>query len=288
MMPKTLWMYWHEGYDRAPNIVQTCMDSWKKHHPGWTIHILDADTVRQYIRYRIPPHKLASLNQKKIANLLRLQLLHAYGGVWADATSLCRKPIDAWLPANSGAGFFVFHRPAPDRLLSTWFIAAAQGNRLIEKWMNAYARYFTDHSFMRESTVTKGLESLLALRLNRSIESARYWMSPFVTRILRIYPYFISHYLFEQVLRSDPECRQIWNDMPRVSADASHMILNAGYYAPVTEEIREQLNTCDAPVFKLAWNVDRKRFMPGTLMHDVLEDAASRLQAPDTGNPVKY
>ena len=62
------------------------------------------------------------------SDILRLYLLKKYGGVWVDATNLCRRPLDAWLPSAACEGFFAFfpdlqspeHKGVPHIISSAW------------------------------------------------------------------------------------------------------------------------------------------------------------------------
>ena len=56
------------------------------------------------------------------ADQIRIEILHLHGGVWADATTICAKPLDEWLPERMGTGFFAFERPAQDRMIASWFL----------------------------------------------------------------------------------------------------------------------------------------------------------------------
>ena len=57
-------------------------------------------------------------------------MLRQHGGVWADATSFCLRPLDDWLNAAYAAGFFAFRNPAKDRMMANWFIASEPDNAL--------------------------------------------------------------------------------------------------------------------------------------------------------------
>jgi len=95
---KIIWQYWHQGIDEnTPKIVQTCLDSVKKHGNGYEIIILSQKNLSDYIE--LPDFvwkKLGTGGYKlpKLANLVRLYLLSAYGGVWLDCTIYLTKPIE--------------------------------------------------------------------------------------------------------------------------------------------------------------------------------------------------
>ena len=39
-----------------------------------------------------------TLTAASLSDILRISLLHEFGGVWVDATVYCNRPIDEWLP----------------------------------------------------------------------------------------------------------------------------------------------------------------------------------------------
>lgn len=140
-IPRILWIFWAQGEEAAPSVVKTCIASWRRLNPDWDIRVLDNATAEALVDLSdLPPQLPARFR----ANLLRLRLLARQGGVWTDATTLCHRPLDDWLPLLAGqTGFFVFASPHSDRWISNWFIAAHPENPIISAWSHAYGRYLT-------------------------------------------------------------------------------------------------------------------------------------------------
>lgn len=138
-IPRTIWIYWAQGEEHAPPLVRRCIASWRHHHPSWSIQVLDQQTAAKYTS----SSDFWDGQPKRIyANLLRLRLLAQHGGVWVDATLLCHRPLDEWLPLLGGqTGFFTFRGPHSDRWIDNWFIAANPANPLITAWLDTYAAY---------------------------------------------------------------------------------------------------------------------------------------------------
>ena len=133
-MRKVIWSCWFQKRDQAPELVRKCLQSWEDHNPGWEVRVLDAETVCRYVDLRSHIDlSRQTLIAASLSNIVRILLLHEYGGVWADATTLCNVPLDDWLPLAANTGFFAFARPGEDRLLSSWFLAAEPGNPLVAK-----------------------------------------------------------------------------------------------------------------------------------------------------------
>src|SRR5690606_5180878 len=116
---KIIWQFWQQGVDEnTPKIVRMCLDSVKKHSNGYEVVVLSKDTLPEYIddlpAFVWEKFGTGGFDFPKISNLVRLQLLSAYGGVWLDSTIYLTKPLEnSWLQQV----FFALQRteiPAPD------------------------------------------------------------------------------------------------------------------------------------------------------------------------------
>lgn len=134
-VPKKIWIYWAQGWDEAPRVVLICRASWKVRNPDWEIISLDDRTLPEYVALD-PSLEAKHIPRVWYADIARLHLLAKYGGVWADATTLCATPLHEWLPGVMQTGFFAFDKPKTT--LVSWFLATEKDNELMQKWA-AYA-----------------------------------------------------------------------------------------------------------------------------------------------------
>ncbi|MCL2688357.1 MAG: capsular polysaccharide synthesis protein [Chitinispirillia bacterium] len=108
---KIIWQYWHQGInENTPKIVLSCLDSVKKYRGEYEIIILTEKTLNDYVDFPcFIWEKLGKNGFKlpKLANLIRLYLLCAYGGVWLDSTIFLTNPIDESMLQKD---FFAFQR----------------------------------------------------------------------------------------------------------------------------------------------------------------------------------
>lgn len=274
-IPRTLWVMWLQGEDGAPWVVRQCLASWRRHNPEWEIRFLTEATYRDYVdpelfRGRTPTPQC-------LADLVRLHLLARHGGVWADATLYCCKPLLEWLPEYSASGFFAFSEPGRGRALSNWFLVSSRENHLTRTWADACREYQQNNRLTMvnvrrdRSPLDRLLMNELKRRLNRSRESTRGWFSPFVRKVLRVHPYFWSHYLFDRVLERDPEARAIWERTPRFPADLPHRLQLEGLLSPLTPALQEFIDRRESPVLKLTWRYEAEQYRAGTVLHYLLE-----------------
>ena len=146
---QTIWMMWWQGWQHAPPVVQKCYQSWKKHHPYWTIVLLDKDNVNQFfsVAQHLPHLDLSNTSDGRITSfsgIIRFALLYQYGGVWVDSTVYCHKPLVSFLwhiPATSG--FFAFTAPGTISFLTYHTISTHPIKTLHEHSPSTQRPYFT-------------------------------------------------------------------------------------------------------------------------------------------------
>ena len=270
-IPKIIWLLWYQGISEAPFVVKRCVDSWINKNPGWDVVVLNEKNIGQYINTDSQLEKLTSLPLTKQSNLVRLILLSEYGGIWADATTFCTRPLDDWIYEHIESGFFAFSNPGKDRLLATWFLACEKGCAIIPKWRDQYVSFFTDNCFDIEGEVQQEQIKALAKSFNQCHNMTKHWFSPIVTKVLRIYPYFIFHYIFERLVATDLECQDIWNETVKVSADGPHKIQHIGLFSDVSEDIKAEIDERRVPLYKLTWKYDHHKFSSSSVLHYLLE-----------------
>ncbi len=138
-VPRIVWSYWQQGENAAPDLVKSCIATWRSLNSGWDVRVLDEGSVPQFATMT---HLPESIGVQHYTDVLRVRLLDDHGGVWADATTLCATPLDHWLPPLMQSGFFAFSRPATDRVVASWFLASEPGGALIRAWRHATDAYW--------------------------------------------------------------------------------------------------------------------------------------------------
>jgi mannosyltransferase OCH1-like enzyme len=109
---KIIWQYWGQGINEEslPGVVRICFASVDKYKGEYEVIRLCDDTVKDYIDFPgfiWKKRKNGQLSVAFFSDLLRLALLHTYGGVWLDATIL----LTGFLPEEYvKLDYFVFQR----------------------------------------------------------------------------------------------------------------------------------------------------------------------------------
>jgi len=257
-MEHPIWTYWHQGFQSAPYIVQKCIDQIQELHPEAKIHLLDKHNVYDYAeRVQVKEVTWSKMSLPHRSDLLRTQLLIKHGGVWIDPTVYCLLPLQGWLPEYMYDGLFLFHRPGNDRIISNWFIASEKGNYLLQKLYDSLIDYWNDHSFRNlESKKVSSLEYWCKRLINgRTLMLSQLWLSPIFTKVLRLYPYMIYHYMFYYLIRTDSKCRRIYENMPKLSADGPHRLQRLGLLQPLSKEGKKLVDDKKHSLQKLKWKI---------------------------------
>jgi hypothetical protein len=249
-IPRTLWIFWDQGLENAPTIVKNCIQSWLLKNRSWDIHVLSQKTVGEVIS--LPEWYSTNLNLPLPAysDVLRIHLLQRYGGVWADATTWCARPLDDWIDQiTRSSGFFAYAKPSPDRPLASWFLAATEHNFIVERWA-------AQVDAMWQNSAGTSTNGELADEPNSL-------------------GYFWFHKLFASLIDSEGEVAKAWNSVPQISADAPHYLQSIGLLEKATDEIRFHIVNKLTNVYKLSRRLRMPDDLGGTVMGLLFEELES-------------
>jgi Capsular polysaccharide synthesis protein/Sulfotransferase family len=240
-VPRILWMYWHQGWNNAPAIVQKCAESWLKRNPSWVINFLTAENLDEAIKIPDFYKDKCEIPLPALSDVIRIHLLTQYGGVWADASTWCVRPLDEWLyKVTADTGFFAYALPAPGRPLSTWFIAASP-----------------QHQFMN-------LLRVAADELWQQVAENRIVLN--VTDDPNSRDYFWAHRIFANLLLIDPTIEELWYRGPQIKADAPHYLQNVGLQNTLTPDVEFHIRNKLTNVYKLSRRIALPEAIEGTVL----------------------
>ena len=161
-----IWVFWDAGFGNAPEVVELCVESIREAlSENEKMYFLDADNINEYIcipEYITEKWKKGIINRNKYANIIRLNLLNTYGGIWIDSTVyVMGDKLPDYLKRNK---LFMYHidinglDSASPCIAANWIIAS-HGESLIlkslealhyEYWKqeNTECHYFFFHMFL--------------------------------------------------------------------------------------------------------------------------------------------
>lgn len=287
-VPRDLWLYWHQGWDNAPDVVKRCAATWRERNPTWRIHMLDGENVVGRIELPRVSERL-QLTPMVRSEIIRIHLLEKYGGVWADATLWCARPLDEWVDSvTEASGFFAYDKPRPRRPTSTrpnpprlpissWFLTAREDSRIIVHWRSGVRHLLKKTcAWVRYGKMTGG--EGIGVPFNQFFNLHAYYLSKRYRYEDLLIPTSADpegdrcrwiHLLFQKLIDRNREFHDLWESTPKLSADGPHFLLHEGYLSTPTDRSAAVIRNGDANVIKLTHRVSFPEDLSGTLL-DVL------------------
>ena len=263
-MPRRIWFHWAQGRAALPPVAARCLAGWEAKNPDWELVFLDAQNVWDWLDHdELPVAALRATSEQVYANAVRLCLLSRHGGVWADATTWCRRPLSTWL-TDLPSEFFAFADPGPDRPMSNWFMASQPGGYIARTMAQEYLRIF-----WRVGALKRFPDPLVHDFLQRS-GGTDIFLEPLLLERLRGYPFYLFHYLFASLCRTNACFGQRWRSVPKLSASACLEPGHAGFDKPPSQNLKQRWVAADAPMYKLSWRVGQ--LVQGSILERILAD----------------
>ena len=164
-----VWLCWLQGLDKAPVLVQKCCESVRTHLTDREIIVITAKNMGQYVRlpdFILEKWKAGEITNTHLTDLLRLELLIRYGGLWLDATVFCsegREKIPDYF-FDSELFFFQSLKPGRDGKAfypSSWLICAKSNNKPLMATRELCYAYWKTHRRLDEYYLLHAFLSLV-------------------------------------------------------------------------------------------------------------------------------
>lgn len=87
-----IWICWWQGLDNAPEIVKACVESIKRYAGNYEVICITEENYKNYVTFPkwIEEKRKQNIISRTIySDLLRMNLLSTYGGLWIDSTFFC-------------------------------------------------------------------------------------------------------------------------------------------------------------------------------------------------------
>ena len=154
--PKIAWVIWLQGFEYAPEIVRACVAFQQRNLTDYEFRFVTETNYREWITL---PYYIEEKRQKGqipdalFSDLLRLELLVRYGGLYMDATVLCTGFRNERLRAHwteiEQSEFFIFryfkHGQSNASGLSNWFFSVLPCHIVLTAVRNALFAYWCDY-----------------------------------------------------------------------------------------------------------------------------------------------
>ncbi len=149
----TIWLCWLQGIDNAPKLVQNCYDSVKYHCKDWNIVVIDNTNLFDYVDlpdYIVEKWEKGIISNTHLSDIIRINLLARYGGLWLDATVYLTSPIPGYVTSDD---FFVFRNGwFNDEMINmgSWFIYSKKDNILLLETQNLLFEYWKKKNYLNQ------------------------------------------------------------------------------------------------------------------------------------------
>lgn len=141
-----IWCCWWQGYDAAPPLVKLCLDSIHLQARGCDVCLISQENYGNYVS--IPAHIVKKYEKGQIStahfcDVIRVNLLSRYGGLWIDATVF----VSGGIPQDIFTRTFYSVRDGKSRYNVsngrwTTFLLASQGAVLMDFLSRMYEAYW--------------------------------------------------------------------------------------------------------------------------------------------------
>lgn len=134
-----VWVCWFQGIHNAPELVKKCYQSLKDNLTDREIILITSDNMCDYVDFPdfiLEKWNCGQITHTHMTDLLRLELLIKYGGMWIDSTVFCtskRKDIPDYF-FNSELFLYQILKPGRDgqaQPVSSWLISAKTNNKIL-------------------------------------------------------------------------------------------------------------------------------------------------------------
>lgn len=147
-----VWICWFQGLENAPELVKQCYASVVENMPERDVVLITNDNIQEYVdfpNYIVEKWKKGQITHTHMTDLLRLELLIRYGGVWLDATVFCSGADIPEYMLNSDLFFFQCLKPGRDghsHITSSWMMSAKTNNKILMAVRELCYEYWKEHS----------------------------------------------------------------------------------------------------------------------------------------------
>ena len=227
---------WFQGLDNAPEIVKKCLDTIRRAY-GDRFILLTDDNLYDYIQ--LPDYIMQKWREKKIraanfSDIVRIELLYQYGGYWFDATDYLTGPIPRFIEEQP---FFMYVSSDvffPHMFVQTCFMRCMKKDPLLDMWRRLVFRYWKEEEMSCE--------------------------------------YFLVHMLLKLLVLNNEEARALFDRMPKLPMDPTHLLWNKIGNLPFDKKLYEQM-LGEAFFQKCSYRPQRhgvKEILPGSMADVVI------------------
>ncbi len=140
-IPRILWSYW-DNDGEPPMLVYICLATWERFLPDFTIVVITPKTLPKYLPDLHPKTLPWNDSVARESDIIRLNLLARYGGVWSDA-SILLFDVPEFLPWLDTCAVVLYYQDRyttlPDsKIVESWWFATVPDSAFVRAWRDAF------------------------------------------------------------------------------------------------------------------------------------------------------
>lgn len=222
---------WWQGEENAPALVKKCINSMREKSNGRKVIVITEQNYLQYIE--LPDYILEKVKKRIItithfSDLIRMELIYKYGGIWIDSTVF----INYEIPSETyELDFYTIKRKYNPAYMS----------RNVSK-----ARW--------SSYLISGKKGCRIFSLMRLLFYS-YWKQENT-----MIAYFLIDYFLDEVISRDREAKKLLDAVPYYEDDIFLMdrIMNKTAYKEIRDKVEKQIGIFNKLSWKTAYNCKDK------------------------------
>lgn len=142
-IPRTVYMFWENGWHRAKREAVLSYLTWRDMNPGFRVMPLNGSQMELLSNRKmyIPDNVWQNTTVQGRSDVYRTLMVYKYGGIWADASLFCNVPVEEWLDLSADDLISFVRRNnlrqqslyQIDPWITSWFLAAPKKSYVISK-----------------------------------------------------------------------------------------------------------------------------------------------------------
>ena len=170
---KNIWMFWHDSNNLRDPLTEMCYNSWVNNYPDYTVNMVNMQNVRDLLDSDIFDPLVKNIRRARfgktmtsICDLIRVLLIHKYGGIYADVDVLSVRRAPEFLLERDffnvykGKMFKRTHTPdtlTNEQFLShinipqNWILKANADTYIVNRYQQEIIEFCTNYNQHRRS-----------------------------------------------------------------------------------------------------------------------------------------
>ena len=140
---KIIWTCWLQGLENAPLLVKECFRKMHQYAGEYEVRVVAATNLDQYVKlpaYIVEKHDKGIIPHAHFSDMIRLNILQTYGGIWIDSTILLTAPLPDFITASD---FFSFSTDGAGKVkMGVCLITSCANHPIIEDVYSMLCEYW--------------------------------------------------------------------------------------------------------------------------------------------------